>query len=358
MWKQVGWILLLSVGVGVATFAWVRGNLAKGACIEYSETIDLGQIEHRQRIEASFLLKNTGSELLQLSDFRAGCGCVHLYKKEESGMVIIADETLPPNSEVQIWAQFNAANMHPGKFSQRIDFKTNDPRRVVCSLHIIGDLHHGVYSIPKELVGGRLAIGQESLMEFKLVDSRQPEKRSALTLTSSSNQLIIKSMEEYQESDPLAGDLGDAKTYKVRIALAPTAEGPNYHELLNVLDAEGDGLCSVSVNGVVSQEITLSPSLVMFMPDSKAKSGTRVRKCIVQSDSGTLGLRVSSCPPELKVDIRDGNVPSQKLLEICCVAPAPSDLKKLVIVLDAKRNAENEVTLTLPVVMSGIRTGE
>lgn len=102
---------------GNVTEAKKRDEAFKGfAVVEFSEnTFDFGEIIQGDKVEHTFIIKNTGQSPLIISNARASCGCtVPKY----------TEEPIAPNGTGELHVQFNSTGKS-GKQRKSISLTTN-----------------------------------------------------------------------------------------------------------------------------------------------------------------------------------------------------------------------------------------
>ena len=345
--------IVIGLACGAGALGWLWFDKSHDPWLECPAVIDLGEIDLRQRGETTLTVKNSGRSTLVLTNFETTCGCTAINGGYGNTLSVASEETVRPGSEINLRVQFNAANMNRGPFQHRIQFASNDPKRPVFSVLITGDLRHGPYAIPKEVVAGRLRPGFPSTICFRLVDARRPSRRAAFTLKPSVSNVSIQTIRETDNKAGLSPNSDDSIVYEVVASLTPTETETNgpFGASVQVLDKKDDVLCSIAISGEVRPPIMLSPSVILMMLSPDSKPAAITRKCICDCDGGALKLEVKDCPSDLHVGVLENGNPSQKTIEVTYAGPDEPENTKLTIRLRASKNGNQPVDVTLPVII-------
>ncbi len=123
--------------------------------IQQSE-YDFGNINQGETVNHSFLITNTGSDLLKLSDIKASCGCTAAVPDKQE---------LKPGESTQIVVTFNSTG-RKGPQTKIVNIKTNDPSNPVIKLTIKGNI---IVSENKEKNAGAVIYFPETQHNFGTV---------------------------------------------------------------------------------------------------------------------------------------------------------------------------------------------
>lgn len=110
--------------VGAILLTSIAGVAQPAIQIVENKSFDFGELLRGTIAEKKVLIKNTGSEVLQLSDIEASCGCTGTAPSQRS---------IPPGQSAVIAISFNSRNF-TGKVHKTVTVHsnaTNDPRVVI-----------------------------------------------------------------------------------------------------------------------------------------------------------------------------------------------------------------------------------
>jgi hypothetical protein len=115
-------------------------------------TINFGNIEPGKMVDANYEFKNTGDELLKISDIKTSCGCT---------TAALAKREYKPGEEGMIPVQFNTTN-YGGPVTKTVQVQTNaDQTPVMLTLTgtvIMKDFAQGEIK-PDRIVFGKVKLG-------------------------------------------------------------------------------------------------------------------------------------------------------------------------------------------------------
>jgi hypothetical protein len=344
---------MIGLACGASALGLLWFNKSQDPPLECPAVIDLGEIDLKHLGQTTLTVKNSGRSALVLANFEKTCGCTATYGSHGNALTVASEETVQPGSELDLRVQFNAASMNPGPFQHRIQFTSNDPQRPVFSVLVVGDLRHGVYAIPKEVVAGRLRPGFPSTICFRLVDGRRRSRRAAFTLEPSVSDVRIESVRETDNKAGLSASSYDSIVYEVVASVTPIESESNrpFAAHVRVLDNHHDVLCSIPISGSIRHPVMLSPSVILMMLDRKSKAASMTRKCICECEDAALKIGVRDCPSQLHVGVLENGSSSQKTIEVTYVGSEESENTKLTIRLRASKIGAEPVDLILPVII-------
>ena len=91
---------------------------------------DFGDINQNDIVNHSFIITNTGGDLLKISDVKASCGCTAAVPDKKE---------LKPGESTQIAVTFNSRG-RKGPQTKTVSIKTNDPNKPLLTLTIKGNI--------------------------------------------------------------------------------------------------------------------------------------------------------------------------------------------------------------------------
>ncbi len=126
------------------------------------EVYDFGSMERGVTRRHAFIIKNTGTQPLELMLLRTSCKCT-LSK--------VGKEVLPPGEVTEITLEWSTKDVprNETNFNQIAEIQTNDPRKPVLELIVKGEISSKYRVYPGEIEARELVGTEESSLKFRLL---------------------------------------------------------------------------------------------------------------------------------------------------------------------------------------------
>jgi hypothetical protein len=125
-----------------------------------SYTYSFEKVEPGQKIEHTFIFRNTGKTDLEISNVRATCGCTPAN---------VTEKTIKPNGKGDIKVSFDTAG-RSGLQNHKIYVQTNDPVTPIVQLQIQGIVKADLAISPRSITFGDVKKGTTVAREIYLID--------------------------------------------------------------------------------------------------------------------------------------------------------------------------------------------
>jgi len=218
---------------------------------------DFGTVPRGQKLDADFIIKNTGTADLMLISVQPGCGCT----------VADYDKVIKPGMSGKVRAHVDTTAF-TGPISKPVTIQTNDPNTPTSQLTIHAVVKPYVEAYPAGFVRYIMIQGDVQTQSIKLYSEEdEPFKIVSIEIPDAIKEYVKVTSKLIEEPTELVqgGKQGQAQ-YKLDITLGgPTSQvGPLSEKIKIVTNSKNQPEYSISVTGVVRPSISVSQSLVNF----------------------------------------------------------------------------------------------
>lgn len=218
---------------------------------------DFGTVPRGQKLDADFIIKNTGTADLMLISVQPGCGCT----------VADYDKVIKPGMSGKVRAHVDTTAF-TGPISKPVTIQTNDPNTPTSQLTIHAVVKPYVEAYPAGFVRYIMIQGDVQTQSIKLFSEEdEPFKIVSIEIPDAIKEYVKVTSKLIEEPTELVqgGKQGQAQ-YKLDITLGgPTSQvGPLSEKIKIVTNSKNQPEYSISVTGVVRPSISVSQSLVNF----------------------------------------------------------------------------------------------
>ena len=210
---------------------------------------DAGTVAKGERIESVFLVKNTGTMDLVISDARPSCGCT----------VASFDRTVKPGQSGKITASVDTKNF-TGPITKTVSVVSNDPETPQVALTIKAVVKPYVEVAPQEFVRFSAIKGDVASQDLILFSS---EKDFQPTVADASQPYVKAQISPAADKEKLEGKTG--AQYKLHVTLERSAPVGVLNAPIHVKTgvAKQPDL-EVRVSGIVRDRISVTPASIVF----------------------------------------------------------------------------------------------
>jgi hypothetical protein len=159
--------LLVAIGS-----ALIVASLSAQTLVVDTPTADAGAVQRGTIITKEFIVKNTGSAVLRITDVKPGCGCT-LAK---------FDRTIPPGGQGKIVLTVDTKSFRTA-ISKTAVVLSNDPNTPELSLKVLANVKGLVKAEPSEYLNIHTTLGQRGVAEVRLVSDNAAFRPNSITTT-------------------------------------------------------------------------------------------------------------------------------------------------------------------------------
>ncbi|MFH1300838.1 MAG: DUF1573 domain-containing protein [Planctomycetota bacterium] len=239
---------------------------------------DFGAVLPGEKLNAQFLLKNTGTGVLRIQNLSTSCGCAPAQ--------ISLQEIFPgQNSEVSV--SFHSRN-NAGTIGHMIQFDSNDPEQQHVALTVSARSQWPVESSPKSIINSNLPLGEKSEQELTIYSSdRQSFSVTSFSSSHPSIQLKLLDSSDFE--------------YRYRLTIAGEKAGPIIGTVTFNTDNSVRPVIVVPVNTEIVLQERIFPSNILI--GQKARKAQHDATLIVNfSDASNEITKIESSSPEWSID--------------------------------------------------------
>jgi Protein of unknown function (DUF1573) len=275
------------------------------------ETRDAGTVAKGQVIETTFVVKNTGSSDLVISDARPGCGCT----------VASFDKVIKPGGEGKVQTSVDTKSFS-GPISKSVLLVSNDPERAQINLFIKATVKPFVDILPQPYVRMSVVKGDSDSRDVILLSE---EKSFKPAIAEAAQPYVRAEISPAGEKDKIPGHPGEQ--YKLHITVTPDApEG-----LLNAPVRITTGVSQqpnveIPVSGIVRARVSVTPVMVNFGNFTAGKDPI-TRNIVVTNNKPASPIKVTKADVSVPGFITDV-VATQEGISYTVVVKASDKVKK------------------------------
>jgi hypothetical protein len=222
---------------------------------------DTGTVAQGEVVDVNFVLRNEGTEPLQVKAVRPTCGCT----------VADYDKEIPAGGQGSVKAKLDTKDF-AGPISKSILIMTNDPTEPTVSVVIKANVQPFVEVLPRPLIRFN-AVQHEPMTEKVVVVSTDPSRDLKVTKVESSVPFLDAKVRKLPDSELVPGKPADQ--FEVTVAMKDDAPvGPVSGQLAIFTDHPKAKEVAVKVYGVVRALVHVTPSQLEFgNVEAKARPG-------------------------------------------------------------------------------------
>lgn len=275
------------------------------------ETRDAGTVAKGHVIETTFVVKNTGSSDLVISDARPGCGCT----------VASFDKVIKPGGEGKVQTSVDTKSFS-GPISKSVLLVSNDPERAQINLFIKANVKPFVDILPQPYVRMSVVKGDSDSRDVILLSE---EKSFKPAIAEAAQPYVKAEISPAGEKDKISGHPGEQ--YKLHITVTPDApEG-----LLNAPVRITTGVSQqpnveIPVSGIVRARVSVTPVMVNFGNFTAGKDPI-TRNIVVTNNKPASPIKVTKADVSVPGFITDV-VATQEGISYTVVVKASDKVKK------------------------------
>ena len=244
--------ILVTALVAVATVAVAQQMPDAGAKMVVPEKIkDFGEVAQGEKLEATFVILNEGTETLEIRAVRPTCGCT----------VADYDREVPAGGQGAIKAELDTTDFK-GPISKLINVVTSDPVEPSVRLVIKANVKPYVEVLPRPMVRFN-AIQKEPMRETLTVVGDESDADFKITGVESDLDYVTAKVRPLEDGERVARLAG--RQYELTVELGPDAPvGPVSTEVVVKTNNPKAERVPVKVYGVVRSLIHVTPAQLQF----------------------------------------------------------------------------------------------
>jgi hypothetical protein len=275
------------------------------------ETRDAGTVAKGQVIDTTFIVKNTGSSDLVISDARPGCGCT----------VASFDKVIKPGGEGKVQTSVDTKSFS-GPISKSVLLVSNDPERGQINLFIKANVKPFVDILPQPYVRMSVVKGDSDARDVILLSE---EKGFKPTIAEASQPYVKAEILPAGEKDKIPGRTGEQ--YRLHITVTPDApEGLLNAPIRVTTGVPQQASVEIPVSGIVRARVSVTPVMVNFGNFTAGKDPI-TRNIVVTNNKPATPIKVTKAEVSIPGFITDV-VPTQEGISYTVVVKASDKVKK------------------------------
>jgi len=241
-------ISILAFGLGTALTATAAPNISCDAPL-----FDFGEKDNSLTIKHTFVVKNTGTDVLNISRVKPACGCT---------VAKISSRVVAPGQSTEITATLDLKG-RTGAQTKPMTVYSNDPRQPSYQLTLKGSAVTEVTVTPSALSFGRLEEGQTMTKDIKITAQKPINIKSVVAANQSvTHEMIV---------------LKPGTEFLLRVTNKATLPPGRISETITITtDSEKSPTQRITVYGTVLDKLTISPN-PLVIPES---AGVKVDRTI------------------------------------------------------------------------------
>jgi len=254
---------------------------------------DFGTVPRGEKLNAEFLIKNTGTSDLELLSVQPGCGCT----------VADFDKVIKPGKTGKVRASVDTTTF-TGPISKSVTVQSNDPNTPTAQLTINALVKPYVEAFPAGFVRFNTVQGDVQVQSVKMYSEEEaPFEIVRVEVPEAIREFVKVKHSKLEGADLVQAGRAGQNQYKLDITLGgPTAQiGPLAEKIRVVTNSKHQPEYPISVTGVVRPSISVSPSMVNFgevaPTDPEANRAITVRSNDTKSAAAFQITRVESSSP-------------------------------------------------------------
>ena len=242
--------IITLLGIFAVTHMVYAEEVVQGFAPEITceETIyNFGEAEASETIEHTFVIKNEGNAVLEISRVRPACGCTVAELSEK--LVAVGKQ-----AEISTRLSLKGRRGHQRK---SITVECNDPQNSRFMLYLEGDVNRALDINPDRLFFGQI--------------SPETQASKTITLTSKSKPIeITKVSSSAEQFDPTLEVVEEGKSYTIHVATKPPLGEGHINGYIRISRGNGQPDINIPVSAVVSGPLAVAPREITLRTQNDA----------------------------------------------------------------------------------------
>jgi len=262
---------------------------------------DYGTVPKGDKLEWSFLVKNTGDADLQIIAAKPGCGCT----------VADFDKVIKPGSTGKVTAHVDTTNF-AGPIAKSVTLETNDPNTPTAQLTLHAIVKPYVEAYPAGFVRYTLLQGDADSQTVTLYSEEdEPFEITKIEVPGDYVKATFAKIDKKEDLAPNVGRPGQNQ-YKVTITVGgPDAKiGPLADKIHIYTNSKHQPEYPVSISGIVRPTFRVEPTGVNFgevaASDSAATRSVLLKSNDTKTPEKFMVTKVESSVPTVMTSIKPG----------------------------------------------------
>lgn len=354
-WKFIKPCLAGIVAVILATrlAGWLTDLCHRGPRFQGPTTIDLGVQERGGYARGKFVIANTGTADLVISDIRSSCSCAGLEFDGPAGPVGVTTLTIPPGCQRELFVRVAVSGMTGASVTLATTFKTNDSRHPDHTLYTtISEVKAGVTCDPSAWVIGDTRKGQPlTRVVFITDDAPRPRTVDRIEVTPGQDRVSARLLTT-GEFEPPASVVGARVVGAIQVTADRKHTGPIDAAVCVYLAEESRSPDAIRVTGKVVDAASITPETLIF---PRIRQGQFVYEgtCLCRSLNGqAIEVEQGELPKGVTLTVTDTLHPGSKIPRVSADPQQLSGVKgmnRFVVRMTAKVGDE-QCALELPII--------
>lgn len=235
---------------------------------------DFGTVAKGQKLDWTFVIKNTGSADLEIKSANPTCGCT----------VADYDKTIKPGQTGKVTAHVDTSNF-TGPISKAVTIASNDPETPAAQVTITAMVKPYVDTFPNAYVRYTMLQGEELTQSVTLY-SEEEAPFEIVDVTTPGDWVKVKHTKIALDSDRVKAGRAGQNQYKLEVTVGgPTAPiGPLTDKVVIKTNSKYQPEFRLSLTGMIRPTYLVSPSVLNF-GEIPAKGEGVERVLTVQSNN-------------------------------------------------------------------------
>ncbi|HPR64606.1 MAG TPA: DUF1573 domain-containing protein [Thermoanaerobaculia bacterium] len=327
---------VLAILVLIAATMLCAAEKAPKLSIEKS-TADFGEVIRGEVVEADFIIRNTGTENLVISDARPSCGCT----------IASFDKIIEPGKEGKVHAKLDTKD-YSGPNSWTITIESNDAEIPYMKLYLRANVKTIVSVIPKSSIRFT-KLEREPITKTVTVVTEQAGNDFTISDPKPDQDYIKVKIRQLPDSerDPTYPN----KQYEVQVDVGPEAPVGTVNATVTMKTNEPKvPTITLRLLGLVRPAVMVSPPVLTSGPTPAGKDFHRSVLVIDSGDTPSLKVKsVTSDLPFLSFEIEEMAPNKQYRIHVKMLDDAPSGPFNGTMTIECDYPDAHYRTMTVPV---------
>ncbi len=162
-----GSLILVSAIISFVAFGAIRQS---PEIIVSPLVIDFGDVEHMQQLNAEFTVSNNSDRPLELSKFKASCGCINVTMQRQEKWSPVPDRVTLQTGESVVFHTGMTSGTIQGELDRTVVFQTDSPKMPLVTFEMKANLFGRLHAIPSSLNLGTIKRGTIATGKVILTD--------------------------------------------------------------------------------------------------------------------------------------------------------------------------------------------
>ena len=207
--------------------------------------VDFGEIEQQQELTKEVVFKNSGNEVLEITDVKSSCGCT---------AAVPSDRTIDPGEKGILNVSFKSGRSQ-GEIEKVITVLTNDTLRTAYRLPVVAVVKTDIELEPRAIDFGEVKLGETAKAEARLI-SKNGEPFEIIFIEADSNRFDYSISPVEEDGNP---------GYKIDVTLKPSATPQSFYKVINLrTDNARMPICRLTVVANILGNVKIDPRTVLM----------------------------------------------------------------------------------------------